>query len=283
MNSKITLYSPPFSSVKSYFEMVDIAAEYGLNLETINLLELSEPDLEFAKKLRKYADEKNVKVTCVSVGMNIVGDDSREMIEKMKKYADIAAILGSPYLHHTVAFYFFNPDEVLENRDEYFKKGIAAVQEVYDYAEKLGVRTIHEDQGFIFNGVGGIGAISELSGRNTGVVADFGNILFADETIEDFIPKISNKIVNVHIKDYTSSPEGTYEADEFTLMSIKHNKLEDCAFGEGVVNFDRAFEELEKMGYDGYYAMECPPLGDERKTFENNIKFVERYINRNRD
>lgn len=283
MNSKISLYTTPFSSVKSYFEMVDIAAEYGLNLETINSFELKEPDLEFAKKLRKYADEKNVKVTCVSVGMNIVGEDSREMIEKMKKYADVAAILGSPYLHHTVAFYFFNPDEVLKNHEEYLKKGIAAIQEIYDYAEKLGVRTLHEDQGFIFNGVDGFGSIKELSGRNTGVVADFGNILFADGAIEDFIPVFADRIMNVHIKDYTSAPEGTYEADEFTLMSIGHKKLEDCAFGEGVVNFDRAFEELEKMGYDGYYALECPPLGDERKTFENNIKFIERYINRSRD
>ena len=283
MNSKISLYSTPFSSVKSYFEMVDIAAEYGLNLETINSFELKEPDLEFAKKLRKYADEKNVKVTCVSVGMNIVGDDSREMIEKMKKYADVAAILGSPYLHHTVAFYFFNPDEVLKNRDEYLEKGIAAIQEIYDYAEKLGVRTLHEDQGFIFNGVDGFGKIRELSGRNTGVVADFGNILFADGAIEEFIPKFADKIMNVHIKDYTRVPEGAYEADEFTLMSIGHKKLQDCAFGEGVVDFDRAFEELEKMGYDGYYAMECPPLGDERKTFEDNIKLLERYINRNHD
>lgn len=283
MRSKISLYSKPFSNINSYYEMVDVAAEYGINLETINLMELSEPDLEFAKKLRKYADEKNVKVTCVSVGLNLVGDDSREMIEKMKKYADVAAILGSPYLHHTAAFYFLNPDEVLKNRDEYLKKGIEAIKEIYDYAEKLGVLTIHEDQGFIFNGVDGFRAIKEQSGRPTGVVADFGNILFADGVIEDFIPEFADKIVNVHIKDYTSSPEGTYEADEFTLMSIGHRKLDDCAFGKGVVNFDRGFEELRKIGYDGYYAMECPPLGDERKTFEENIKFLERYINKSCD
>ena len=57
MHEKICLYSTPFSNVTSYLQMVDIAAKYQIqNIETINGWELAKPDLEFARKLRSYAD-----------------------------------------------------------------------------------------------------------------------------------------------------------------------------------------------------------------------------------
>ena len=46
------------------------------------------------------------------------------MLEKLKGYAQVAAILGSPYLHHTIANDFLNPDNVTPYKDEFFKRGI---------------------------------------------------------------------------------------------------------------------------------------------------------------
>ena len=61
MNKRIALYTPPLPTIHSYMEMVDFAAEHGFSyIETINCFELQEPDLEFAKRLRQYADEKNI-------------------------------------------------------------------------------------------------------------------------------------------------------------------------------------------------------------------------------
>lgn len=280
MNSRISIYTPPFSKIKSYYEMVDIAEKYGLNAETINLMELSEPDVEFAKKLKSYADARNVRFTCVSAGLNLVGENAEEMIERAKRYADVASILGSPYLHHTIAFDIFNPQEVIGHREEYLKRGTEAVAEIFDYAATVGVTTLHEDQGFVFNGVDGIKAIGKMSGRKTGVVADFGNILFDDTEIQDFIPFFADSIANVHLKDYKIYPKGTYEKNDQDLISKRGNKLVDCALGEGAVDFDRGFEELEKIGYNGYIAIECPSLDNEEQTFENNIKFIERYLNK---
>ena len=280
MTNKISLYVPPFSHIKSYFEMVDVAAKYGIgNVETLNILDLEKPDMELARKLRAYADEKGVKFTCCSVGVNLVGDDAREQIELTKKFADIAVILGAPYLHHTIAFDVSNPEDVIKNREVYFQLGIKAAREIYDYADKLGVRAIYEEQGYVVNGLDGFGRLMSEIDRASGVVADFGNILFADDKVEDFIPEYEGKIANVHIKDYIALPKDSADAREVELRSESGTILRDCPFGEGVVNFKAAFAELKKIGYDGYYATECPPMGeDEEATFKKNIKILSEYI-----
>ena len=114
MNDKLCFYSPPFPKVKSYFDMVDISAEYGFKcIEGFNVLEFQQPDAEAAKKVRKYADIREIGFSCFSVYINLVGDDREDRIRILKGYADVAKILGSPYLHHTIANNFNDPQAVL--------------------------------------------------------------------------------------------------------------------------------------------------------------------------
>ena len=71
------LYAPPLSSITSYKEMVDFAANHGIShLETLNILDLSTPDLHCAENLKAYADEKGITFPCVSVGISLVDGDS---------------------------------------------------------------------------------------------------------------------------------------------------------------------------------------------------------------
>lgn len=280
MKSRACLYASPVRGLKSYFDMIDVAVEFGLdNVETINSYELREPDVEFAKRLREHADKKGVRFPCVSVGLNLVGDSTREMTEKVKKYADVASILGSPYLHHTIALECRNPRVIEENRTLYYKQGLEAVRAVYDYAAERGVRTVFEDQGYLFNGVSAFGEFLSDVGRDVGVVADFGNILFVDEVVEDFIPVFADRIVNVHIKDYIVTPMGDGERNPKDFYSRGGNRLVDCLFGEGVVNMEKGFAELKKIGYQGTFAMECIPLGeDPGANFAKNIAFINDYV-----
>lgn len=51
MQNRLSFYTPPFTNITSYFEMVDLAHKYGIkNLETLNILDFSESNLELAKK-----------------------------------------------------------------------------------------------------------------------------------------------------------------------------------------------------------------------------------------
>ena len=102
MHEKIALYSPPLDMQKytSYFELVDAAVEFGIkNIETINGHELKTPNLEFAKRLREYADKKGVKIVCCSVGIDLVGDGNEVNIEKVMSYAEGAKIVCITRLH----------------------------------------------------------------------------------------------------------------------------------------------------------------------------------------
>lgn len=279
MKSRACIYTSPIPGLKTYLDVIDVAVEYGLeNVETINSYELREPNVEFAKRMREYADEKGVRFPCVSVGMNLVGDNGPEMIEKMKKYADVAKALGSPYLHHTIALECRNPKVIEENRALFYNRGLEAVRTVFDYAAEIGVRTVYEDQGYLFNGVENFGNFLADVDRNVGVVADFGNIVFVDEAVENFIPAFADRIVNVHIKDYIVTP-GEAERNPKDFYSWNGNLLRDCVFGEGSVNMEKGFGELKKIGYKGTFAMECPPMGeDPRGNLRKNIALIDHYV-----
>lgn len=279
MRSKLCLYSGPFPEINSYFEMVDIAAEHGLcYVETINSMEFITPDIEVAKKLRKYADQRNVGFACCSVAANLVDDDRREMIEFTKKFCQIAEILGSPFIHHTIALECGNPDNIVYRKEECFKRGIEAADEICSYAKSLGIKAIYEEQGYVFNGVAGVRRLMDGMSGNSGVVADFGNIMFADEKIEDFIPHFADKIAHVHLKDYLLFDNGA-SMENGDLYTAQKNILRDCQLGEGVVNFDAAFEELKKAGYKGNFALECVAKGTRSENFlEKNVEFACKYI-----
>lgn len=280
--SNFCLYMPPVSSIGSYREMVDYAVAHGIkNLETLNILDLSTPDLQLAKELRAYADSKGIAFRCVSVGISLVDEDRKAKIEEAKRYADVAKILGSPYLHHTIALNFSDPQKIAENFELYYQRGIEAVREIFDYAAELGIRTIYEDQGFVFNGKETFTRFLQDVDRNVGVVADFGNIQFVDEDVVDFIPAFADRIVHVHTKDYIITPGNSREKlpDEYT--SRGGNYLRGCLIGEGNVRTDEAFRALQAMGYTGFVALEGDPIGpDEEASFCANLKTVTEYMNR---
>ena len=278
--SKFCLYMPPVSTIHTYKEMVDYAAAHDIkNLEILNILDFSAPDPNLAKELKAYADGKGISFPCVSVGLSLVDDDRREAIETVKKYADIAKILGSPYLHHTIALNFSDPQYIADHFELFYQRGLEAVREIFDYAATLGIRTIYEDQGFLFNGRKNFGRFLNEVDRNVGVVADFGNIQFADEDVEDFISAFSDRVVHVHVKDYVVTDAASREKLPGEYTSKGGNYLQGCLIGEGSVHTDDAFRALQTMGYKGFVALEGDPIGpDEEASFRKNLETVNRYI-----
>ena len=274
------LYMPPLTTIGSYREMVDFAAAHSIRyLETLNILDLSTPDLQVARDLKAYADSKGISFPCVSVGLNLVDDDRKEAIETVKRYADIAKILGSPYLHHTIALNFSEPQKIADNFEVYYQRGIVAVRETFDYAATLGIRTIYEDQGFLFNGCENFSRFLQDVDRNVGIVADFGNIQFVDEHVEVFIAKFADRIVHVHAKDYIVTDGTSREILPDEYASKGGNYLRGCLIGEGSVHTNDAFRALQAIGYHGFVALEGDPIGpDEEASFRKNQETVTGYI-----
>jgi hypothetical protein len=128
-----TIHAPDYISIKSdhrsetvffkmdrYYDMIDLAAKFGHDsIEGYSMFEFKTPDFEKAKQIREYADSKNVKFCCISVGVDFSKIDYDEGVAILKDYAKIAQIIGSPYLHHTVIAEFRNPERVLCKKDEF--------------------------------------------------------------------------------------------------------------------------------------------------------------------
>lgn len=271
MNKKLCFYSPPFPRVKSYYDMIDVAGEYGLTaVEGFSCLEFEIPDEDTAMRIREYADSKNIIFPCFSVFTKLAS--SRDNIDKLKKYVRIAKIMGSPYLHHTIVGEYQNSKEVLPYKEEFFRTGVEAVREIYDYAESIGIRTIYEEQGYIFNGIKNFGEFLETVDRAVGVVADFGNIYESGDDLIDFLKAFAHKVVHVHLKDVILS-DSNYDGKGFDSISGKY--MYEAEFGKGIVNLKDAIGILKSVGYDGYYGLEFSASENDSPIISKSIKLIE--------
>lgn len=275
MNNKLTVYNPPFPGMKSYREVIDFACSCGIkNVEPFCTFEFATPDTEKAKEIREYAEDKGIKFVCFSVYATI-SSDAEKTTERLKGYADVASILGSPYLHHTIVGEVSNPQGVLERKEELFNSGIKAVRDVFDYAQTKGVKTIYEDQGFIFNGIEGFGEFIEKVDRNVGVVADVGNIYQVGDTIEDFIKAFHDKIEHAHIKDIYLTDENINNVNCITLSG---QYMSTAELGEGCVDWKGAIDLLRSYGYDGYYSLEYAAKEDGSELVEDALKLIDSWL-----
>ena len=268
---KISLYTPPFSNLNSYYQVIDTAEKYGIKyVEIIASRELSEPNVEFARSLYDYANARGIAFSCVSVFANVTIENYEADVKRLKGFVDVAVALHSPYVHHTVVGSWENYAALEPHKDELFENGVKAVKEIVAYAKSKGVCALYEPQGFIFNG---IEALSELAARvDIGFVADFGNVFFVDERIAPLIEKFPKKIKNVHLKDYLvvdTAPDCS--TSKFGTHFVER------PLGQGEVDFEGAFALLREIGYDGCVALEslcCD--GDEVAEFEANLEFMKK-------
>lgn len=251
MKDRICLYTPPFTWINSYRQFIDTAAECGLSaIECLNLFEFTTPDPEAARQIKAYADSKGIRIVCFSVFIDLTGEDAEEKLLQLKGYAQVAAILGSPYLHHTICPEYNTPNPQMF--ETFFERGVAAVRESYDYAGSLGVKTVYEDQGYVFNGVQGFDRFLREVDRNVGVVMDMGNIYQVDESPEAFVAAFAHRAEHAHIKDVAYSQNK--EADWY--QTLKGNFFACKCPGEGIVDLQKCITLLEKTGYTGYYGLE---------------------------
>lgn len=277
MHPKITLYARPRAGITSWFEMVDYCVEKGIkNLETLSVMELAVPDVEFAKKLKDYCDKNGIRVVCVSVGGELVGEDEEAKVARMQGYADVAKILGSAYLHHTIAFNFWDPDFAAANKEELFKQGISRARQVFDYAKERGIQAICEEQGYIFNGIAGYGRFLKEIDRSYGTVADFGNIRQAEETAQDFIAAYAPYVRHAHLKDVTITSKTERPIHQGEFLTLHKNYMANAVWGQGDVDMECCILALQKAGYSGFYAIESDPSTEENPDyFEANLAYAD--------
>ena len=273
---KTGIFSLPDAKM-TFHEAVDYAKKLGIEaIEPYPSRELANPNVEAAKRLTGYAQEQGIGICCFSMAADIVSGDRKAAVEKLKRYADVAAALGSPYLHHTLypALGFAENGFTFKEALRYAVEG---VREIYDYAEQLGVKCLYEDQGFYFNGVQRFDDFLGEVNRDVGVVADLGNILFAGEQPEAFVARFAPFVRHVHVKDYLRKDSRWPSPGEGWYIARDGGYLRGTVPGHGTVNFQRVFSILQAVGYDGFFSLEYDGMEDAFRANEMGLANVKRY------
>ena len=273
---KTGIFSLPDAKM-TFREAVDYAERLGIDaIEPYPRGEFAQPDVEAARRLADYAGERGIGICCFSMGANIVTGDTAAAVERLKRYADVAAALGSPYLHHTL-YPELNFSICALPFRQALDRAVRGVREVYDYAEQLGVKCLYEDQGFYFNGVERFDDFLGEVNRNVGVVADLGNIFFAGETPEAFVARFAPLVRHVHVKDYLRKDSRWPSPGAGWYIARDGGYLRGTVIGHGAVNFQRVFGILRATGYEGYYSMEYDGVEEAYFAQKTGLENMRRY------
>lgn len=162
-------------------------------------------------------------------------------IEIIKKAIDFSVVVGIRIIH--LAAY----DDICENEnssaERLFKEGIA---ECVDYASKKGVILALETMDTHF--MGSIQRVMEyvrmMDSPYLQAYVDIGNVTAMDLDPAATLPAAGRHIVGIHLKD--------------TILNV----FRDIPFGQGIVDFERCFETLSKMHYEGFFVVEMWDHGD---------------------
>ena len=137
------------------------------------------------------------------------------------------------------------------------------------------MKTIFEDQGYLFNGVKNFRRFLNEVDREVGVVADFGNIAQAGENIIDFLKEFLPHVCHVHIKDVLVKEE---ERVGMCLKTLDNRFMYEVPLGEGEVRMNEAVAMLKAAGYDGFYSLESCGRTDDPSEIVKMLRFATELI-----
>lgn len=212
--------------------------------------------LQTAKEERAVLDRYGLDVACYSVSVQLFCNDPKQIEAQMLREVEAAAILGAPYLHHTLC-----PNYIIDAKpqgyEEVFERIISSAEQIARACNQCGITCLYEPQGAYFNGVVGLDKIvTELKRRGckVGVCGDFGNSFFADVDPCDVFDHFADQIRHVHIKDLLVTDQPISERNVY--FSATGKPIYDVPVGNGSVDFAHGFRSLQQANYQGTISFE---------------------------
>ena len=213
-----------------------------------------------AKEMRKKLDDNGLSVSCYSALAKLDGDNGEKNVDNLFRHIEFAAIVGSPFVHHTLVP-GYDPKEMILSREEMLEGIASRAAAVAKRCNEYGIVCLYEPQGLYFNAVEGVHAIIDemrARGCEVGVCGDTGNSIYVDCMPTDIFSAFKNDIKHVHIKDYR------YGLDEVGIATSFGGKIiANADFGNGNVG---AFDSLDLVpDYDSVISFEFAAPDEEVK------------------
>lgn len=280
---KVSVSSYSYNKLLSSGEMTQLdcisqAKETGF--DAIEFVDILAPDgiskKEYAKTLAEECKRLDLPVSCFTFSADFLkgsgGSISKE-IERVKKMADLAEILGAGYVRHDATTGDGRPfDTILPVISK-------ACREITDYAALKGIRTMVENHGFFCQDSARVEKLfTAVNHPNFGLLADMGNFLCADEVPEKAVGRIAPYTIYVHAKDFHIKSGMLPDPGEGYFRSRSGNYLRGAIIGHGDVAVQQCIHILKNAGYDGYIAIEFEGLEETLTGIHIGLTNLKRYI-----
>ena len=238
-----------------------VAAEQGYDGLELRALSHLKPDFSPRQvaDVKRIADHCGLSIPIVYTGMpgdyaSATWEQSRRMIDTMRRYIDWAVELGASMICHVPG----GPaPELAEESD--LDKAAHWLALLADYMHEAKLKLAMEiHHGGLLETIGGSLALVEKINRdNVGLILDPGNMAIAGESYgADAVERIGRRLMHVHAKDVRFHPVrkdrlGFYKGRCFSVELM----------GEGHVDHRPVYRALSEANYDGYVTLEAQPAG----------------------
>ena len=258
------------------YDVMDWAKEHGCEH-----LELVPFELEFLLKdgsineelvmgIKKKSEEIGLPLSTFSLNACVIQDteeENRAEIARIKKYIDIAHMLGLKRMRHDTCTgqhpHGINTPHQFEVE---FPRLVAAIQECADYAAQYGINTTLENHGRFVNGADRIIRLIEAAGRpNVKMTMDVGNFRCVNEENVVSVAKCVKYADMIHLKDfYIRDPQKVPNFNE-GVSGNRHGDFFVTAYGEilrgailghGDLDIWKILKTIKDFGYDGHISIE---------------------------
>lgn len=266
----LSMYSGFSDTVKK--EGIEKAAEIArmLGFDSVEFLDMQScapiiPNASAAKEYRRVLEGSGLSVSCFSFGLSIIDPldtsfPTEDAVNRLLFSAEMAALVGSPYFHHTLILNLsYDENNYVNDFGAITERLLPHVLRVARRCEELGITALYEPQGFYVNGKERFPEFYRvIKGlcNNVGVCGDIGNPNFCDWRGEDFFSEMAAEIKHVHLKDYRIYPAHTRLEGIKAYTSVQGRKLQPVLLGEGDIDVSFCLESLKAAGYKGALSLE---------------------------
>lgn len=255
-----------FSKKLSLKQFIDFIVDKGV--DGVELLDCFWTEEETAMETKQYLNERNIPVSCYSIGNDFVQEkpeDRIKQVQYVKQGIDTAVLLETKNLR---IFSGSSKEGITYEQGKAWI--IDSMKECASYAEEKGITMVLENHGlFAGKSIQVKGIIETIGSHALKANTDTGNFLLVGEKPFDAVKNLVNNIGFVHFKDFRKVNEG-----EDCYTSLDGFKYQGTIIGEGEVPLKEIVDFLYDKGYEGYLSIEYEGVGDPLEETAKSIQFV---------
>ena len=264
----------------NYLKICDLAAKMGYDaIEFIDLLpEISgRPALDAAKEIAEHAAKRNLTIAAYTVGANLLADDPKAEIARLKGCVDVARALGAPVMRHDCCW---GPRKGMRYTwQDAVAETAPRIREITEYAAENGVITCTENHGTFIQDSNRVETlIRTVNHPNYGWLVDIGNFICADEDSLHALGIAAPYAVHAHIKDFLWKKGTEPNPGRGWFQSRGGNYVRGTIVGNGVIPVAQCVQMLKNAGYDGTVSVEFEGLEENLPALEISLEYLKKLV-----